>query len=138
MSYNYMDAMVDDIKDYINDEVELSDYSDLDDLREKLDEDLWVTDSVTGNASGSYTFDRWKARDYVVDNMDLVAEMADEFGVDNATLGEKFREEEWEYFDVSIRCYLLGQAIEQALEELGIDEDSFTEVEEDEEEDEEE
>ena len=134
MSYNYMDAMVDDIKDYINDEVELSDYSDLDDLREKLDEDLWVNDSVTGNASGSYTFDRWKARDYVVDNMDLVAEMADEFGVDNATLGEKFREEEWEYFDVSIRCYLLGQAIEQALEELGIDEDSFTEAEEDEEE----
>lgn len=136
MSYNYMDAMVDDIKDYINDEVELSDYTDLDDLREKLDEDLWVDDGVTGNASGSYTFDRWKAREYVIDNMDLVAEMADEFGVDNATLGEKFREEEWEYFDVSIRCYLLGQAIEQALEELGIDEDSFSEEEKEEDEEE--
>lgn len=136
MSYNYMDAMVEDIKDYIEDEVELSDYTDLEDFRDKLNDDLWVDDGVTGNASGSYTFNSWKAKEYVIDNMDLVAEMADEFGVDNATLGEKFREGAWEYFDVSIRCYLLGQAIEQALEELDITEDSFSEEEEEEDEEE--
>lgn len=74
---------------------------------------------MTGNASGSYTFNRWKAQEYVMDNIDLLAEMCSEFGIDNAEIGEKFLEEEWEWMDVSIRSYLLGKAISEALYELG-------------------
>lgn len=118
--YNYLEAMKEDIKDYILEDVSAnSQYADRDDLENALNDDLWTVDSVTGNASGSYTFNRWKAQEYVIDNMDLLTEMCSEFGIDNATIGEKFLDEEWEWMDVSIRCYLLPQAINAALDELG-------------------
>ena len=121
MNYNYLEAMTEDIKDYIRSDAEL-DANDLlynrSDLEEKLYDDLWTCDSVTGNASGSYTFNSYKAMEYVLDNMDLLEEMCGEFGVDNETIGKKFLECEWEWMDVSIRCYLLGQAISEALDEV--------------------
>lgn len=119
-NYNYLEAITDDIMEFIKNEVNLQDYDNEDDLIEYLNDTLWTDDSVTGNGSGSYTFNRYKAKEYVIDNMELVAEMADEFGVDDKTLGEKFRDEDWEYFDVSIRCYLLYQAITEAIEKMNI------------------
>lgn len=117
-NYNYLKNMTADILDYIAENIDISDFSDREELEEKLNDDLWVADSVTGNASGSYTFDRWTAREYVLDNMDILADMCDEFGVESKEIGEHFRSEDWEWFDVSIRCYLLGQAIAAALDEL--------------------
>ena len=119
-NYNYLEAITDDVMEFIKNEVNLQDYDNEDDIIEYLNDTLWTDDSVTGNGSGSYTFNRHKAKEYVIDNMELVAEMADEFGVDNKTLGEKFRDEDWEYFDVSIRCYLLYQAITEAIEKMNI------------------
>ena len=118
--YDYLEAMTADVMEFIKNEVNLQDYDNEDDFIEYLNDTLWTDDSVTGNGSGSYTFNRYKAKEYVVDNMELVAEMADEFGVGNKTLGEKFRDEDWEYFDVSIRCYLLHQAIAEAIEKMNI------------------
>ena len=114
--YDYLESMKADVKDYITENYETEDYESI--SEEELHDTLWITDSVTGNASGSYTFNSYTAKEYVLDNMDLLEEMASEFGVDNETLGEKFINEEWEYFDVSIRCYLLGAAIHESLEEL--------------------
>lgn len=123
MSYNYLENMKKDIEQAINDNY-LSDIEDvkegtdsLDYLVDRLNDSLWTDDSVTGNASGSYTFCRATAKEYVQDNMDLVQEMASEFGIDKATIGEKFLDDEWEWFDVSIRCYLLNQAIWDTLKE---------------------
>lgn len=115
--YDYLESMKADINEYLEENKELLEL-DRDELEEKLNDDLWVNDSVTGNASGSYTFCRATAKEYVEDNMDLVQEMASEFGIDNATIGEKFLDDEWEWFDVSIRCYLLGAAIYEVLESL--------------------
>ena len=115
-NYNYLEAMVEDILEYIRNEIELSDFSDREELEEELNDKLWIEDSVTGNASGSYTFNTWKAKEYVTDNMGLVTEMCTEFGLDSVSVAEHFLEEDWEYFDVSIRCYLLGQAIAKALD----------------------
>lgn len=114
--YNYRDEMYDDIQQYIEDNIDLADYEDAEELEEALNDELWAEDSVTGNASGSYTFDRAKAREYVLANMDLLAEMCSDFGIDNSTIGEKFINEDWEYFDVSIRCYLLGEMIGTVIE----------------------
>lgn len=119
MAYDYREAMKDDIVQYIEENINLDEYEDNDELYEALDEDLWVADSVTGNGSGSYTFNREEAKKYVVDNMDLVGEMIEEFDIDTKTIGEKFKEQDWEYFDVSIRCYLLGEVLGEVLEELG-------------------
>lgn len=116
--YNYLKAMKSDIKDYIKNEVNISYYSDREELENDLNDILWNEDSVTGNASGSYTFNCAEAFGYVDDNMNLLSEACAECGIDSATVGEKFLDEDWEYFDVTIRCYLLAQAISEALDEI--------------------
>jgi hypothetical protein len=124
MAYNYLEAMVDDIKDYIDANINLDEFKDRQELEEKLNDDLWVEDSVTGNGSGSYTFDRHKSYENVQgdpDAMDYIRDLVSEFGVDAETVAEKFLDEDYEYWDVSIRCYLLGQAIGEALDQLGIE-----------------
>lgn len=124
MAYNYLEAMVDDIKDYIDENINLDEYEDRQELEETLNDDLWVEDSVTGNGSGSYTFDRHQSYENVQgdpDAMDYIRDLVSEFGVDAETVAEKFLDEDYEYWDVSIRCYLLGQAIGEALDQLGIE-----------------
>ena len=111
--YNYMEAMKKDIKEYINNEVNLKDFTDRDDLEEKLNEDLWVNDSVTGNASGSYYCNSWKAEEAICHNLDLLGEAMKEFGCEVDLL-----EKGAEWADVTIRCYLLGQAIEKVLDDM--------------------
>lgn len=123
MSYDYREAMQDDIREYINNEIDITEYmGNRDELEEKLNDDLWTNDSVTGNGSGSYTFNSYKAGEYVKDNIDLCREMIQEFCIDAETVAEKFLDEEWEYFDVSIRCYLLGECISAVLDEIDLDE----------------
>ena len=121
MNYNYLESMKEDVKEYIINDSELS-IDDLiynrSELEEKLNEDLWAYDGVTGNASGSYTFNSYKAKEYVLDNMDLLEEMCNEFCVDAEMIGKKFLDGAWEWMDVSIRCYLLGQAISEALDDI--------------------
>ena len=122
--YDYREAMKDDIKEYLTDNYtneELKEkMKDRDAFAEELNDDLWVTDSVTGNTSGSYTFNRWTAREYVTDNKDLLREALQEFCTDAQTIGEKFLDEEWEYFDVTIRCYLLYNMISEVLDEMEV------------------
>ena len=123
--YDYLNAMVSDVTDYIKSEINVSDYSNRDELKNALNNDLWTVDSVTGNGSGSYTFDHWDAAEYVNDNIDLLADACAEFCIDDATVGKKFLEEDFEYFDVTIRCYLLSAAISAALDEMNINDDTF-------------
>ena len=116
--YNYLDSIKADVLEAISNDYTLTDYESREQLEERLNDDLWIDDSVTGNASGSYTFSRATAEKYVRDNLDLVREMAAEFGISAGEIGERFLADDWEWFDVSIRCYLLGQAIAEALDEL--------------------
>ena len=118
MMYNYLEAMKSDIMDYIHNEVNTNEFASREELEESLNDDLWTVDSVTGNGSGSYTFNRSEAEEYVNDNGDLLREAISEFDVDSETVAEKFLDADYEYFDVTIRCYLLGQAISEALDEM--------------------
>ena len=115
--YNYLEAMKSDIMDYIRNDVNTSEYADRDELDAFLNDELWTVDSVTGNASGSYTCNSYTAKEYVFDNIDLLNEAITEFCEDDV-IGEKFLNEEWEWMDVTIRCYLLGQAISEALDDI--------------------
>lgn len=117
--YDYREAMTEDVKEWITNEVNLADWTeDREGLEEQLNDDLWIADSVTGNGSGSYTFNRIQASLYVLDNMDLLQEAIDEFSIDPAKVGDKFISEDWEWFDVTIRCYLLGSIISDVLNEM--------------------
>lgn len=83
-------------------------------LAEWLNDELWTEDSVTGNGSGSYTFNTYTAEENLCHNHDLLEEACDEFGQD---IGQALKEGA-EFCDVTIRCYLLSQAIEEAITEL--------------------
>lgn len=89
-----------------------------DELEEQMNEDLWTDDSVTGNASGSYFFGSWAAREAVCSNMELLQEALDEFGADYDDIGRKFLAGDWEGFDVTIRCHLLPSIISEVLDEV--------------------
>lgn len=115
--YNYYEAVKNDVLDYIKENIDFAEFDTLEDLEETLNHDLWVDDSITGNGSRSYTFCYATAKEYVLDNIDLVNEMIFGFDIDRETIAEKFLEENWEYFDVSIRCYVLGSCISDALKE---------------------
>ena len=116
--YNYYDAVKSDVLEYIKNEIDFAEFDSLDELEDYLNDTLFVEDSVTGNASGSYTFNRRAAKEYVLDNMDLLDKMAQEFSVNAVMICEKFINEDWEYFDVCIRCYVLVACIAEALEEV--------------------
>lgn len=117
MMYNYLEAIIEDVKEAIK-EYNTTEFADREEFEERLNDDLWMSDSVTGNASGSYHCNSNKSMECVLDNMDLLEEMCGEFGIDNETIGKKFLEGAWEWMDVSIRCYLLGQAISEALDDM--------------------
>ena len=108
--YNYMQAVTDDVKNYIADNGITVTADNREEIEEQLNDSLWADDSVTGNASGSYTFCRWRAEEYLCHNLDLLGEACAEFDCtpeyDNP-----------EACDVTIRCYLLGSAISAALNE---------------------
>lgn len=114
MKYNYLENVTEDVLEYIRQEIDLEEWrGNADGLEEYLNDTLWIVDSVTGNASGSYTFSSYTAEEYLCHNLDLLAEAVEEFGggVDVLKNGP-------EACDVTIRCYLLGQAIAAALEEI--------------------
>lgn len=116
--YNYYEAVKEDALEAIRNNYDLTDYSDREEAEEALNDDLWTDDSVTGNGSGSYTFNSLEARDYVLADPDTVKEALREFCVSAEEVGNKFLDEEWEYLDVTARCYVLGQAIAEALDEM--------------------
>ena len=116
--YNYLE----NIKEDIIEEIEYN-YT-KEEIKENLDnrqnweqtlyDDLFVSDSITGNASGSYYCNAYKASEALNGNWDLLNEALCEFGEQDINPIEKG--EEW--CDVTIRCYLLPRAISEVLNEL--------------------
>lgn len=122
MNYNYYEAVKEDVKEYLKNDAPEFAPEDLLYSRSSMEgdlyDDLWAADSITGNGSGSYTFNRYTAQEYVSVNLDLLREACREFGVESSKIGEKFLDDEWEWMDVTIRCYVLASAISDALDEI--------------------
>ena len=116
--YDYREAVKSDILDYIEEnytaEEIREELADRGEWEQRLNDDLWVCDSVTGNASGSYYCNAWKAEEALSHNWDLLAETLAEFGRD----GTDVFKQGTEAMDVTIRCYLLGECLAAALDEL--------------------
>ena len=116
--YDYRENIKSDILDYIREnytaEEVRSELADRDEWEQRLYDDLWTCDSVTGNASGSYYCNSYRAADAIAHNWDLLNDSLLEFGFTDCNPIEKG--EEW--CDVTIRCYLLGECISAALDDL--------------------
>ena len=111
--YDYLEQVTADTKEAILENMEYWNFDDREELEEVAHDELWADDSVTGNGSGSYFFNAWKAEEALCHNWDLLADAIEEFG-DNTDILRQGAEA----CDVTIRCYLLGQAIAAALDEL--------------------
>ena len=112
--YNYLEAVTNDAKTAILENMDMWEWHNREELEENANDWLWTADEVTGNASGSYTFSTWQAEENLCHNMDELEDACNEFGQD---IGEAVKKGA-EYCDVTIRCYLLGQAISAAIDEL--------------------
>lgn len=124
--YDYRECMREDVMNYIKEhEVKIT-TDNRDEMQEALYDDMFVSDSVTGNASGSYTFNTWQAEENICHNMDLLKDACDEFGCE-----PKFDSAEW--CDVTIRCYLLSEVLSEVLDEIEEEVEEEEEYEEDEE-----
>lgn len=120
--YDYRKAIKEDIKENLYEglyeealiETHANGVIESEEIYQYLLEKLWVDDSVTGNASGSYYCNAWKAEEALCHNLDLMFEVADEFGIPERN---DWRRRSPEFWDVSIRCYLLGSCLREALDE---------------------
>lgn len=114
--YNYREAVKADIREW------LQENRGMDELKADLCADGWNTfralydelfceDSITGNASGSYTFDRWTAEENLCHNFDLLDD-AQRFYNNRPDVSNP------ETCDVTIRVYLLNDCLYEVLEEI--------------------
>lgn len=121
--YDYEEAVRDDIKDYIlenYDRNDLTDFDDEDDFKDCLIDILVDEDGITGNISGSYYCNSYKAQEALNGNMDLLRDACEELDLSNEEVGERFLDGDFEYFDCIVRCYIATctNVIEDAVDEL--------------------
>lgn len=107
-TYDYEQAVRDDIREYLEENVE--GYID-DEQAQDLYDEMFVSDSVTGNGSGSYTLNTYKAESNLCHNLSLLSDAEESFGGDPG----KWLDDP-EGADVVIRCHILGQVWDDELE----------------------
>ena len=116
-TYNYNEAVKADVKEYIQEnyttEEIIEGLAEREEFDQHLYDEMWTADEVTGNGSGSYTFNRWQAEENLCHNTELLAEALEDFGC-----GTDYIKKGAEACDVTIRCYLLGSALAEILDEF--------------------
>lgn len=115
--YSYPSHVKQDIKTFIEKRLDSGTFGMLvqgdEDTIEDVKDLMFDQDDVTGNGSGSYTFNTFKAEQNLMGNWDLLREAKEELQP-NVDLIEKGPE----YCDVMIRCYLLDWCFNKALAEI--------------------
>ena len=114
--YNYYEAVKEDVieavtnnyndryMELIRERLEMG--GDTYDVVEALHDAMWIDDSITGNVSGSYWCNAWKAEEAIAHNWDLISEVSSEYMMDFSA-----NDFSAEAMDVSIRCYLLNPVL---------------------------
>lgn len=115
--YDYEEEVLNDVIEYIRDHYDIQELKenleDKDEFYQELYDDLFVSDSVTGNASGSYYCNAYMAEEAICHNMDLLADALEEFGGELDVLRDGA-----EACDVTIRCYMLGHVLGNAIDDI--------------------
>lgn len=113
---DYIEELENDIKDVISIEFEEDELKEMSesDFREKIELlDLFNRDDVTGNASGSYEFNAWKAEENICHMWNEIQDMIEEgfVTIESFQYGA-------EGIDVALRCYFLNEALENIISEM--------------------
>lgn len=111
-AYDYKEAVYNDSLNFIQENFDEIEYKEIgQNYVTDLYDNAFLSDSVTGNASGSYWFNAWKAEEAICHNMYLYKEALEDFGThDNDFCAETI--------DVTIRCYLLSECFSRAFEDF--------------------
>ena len=113
----YMQEVQDDLRTAIKENADGWASLSMDEYRDKLSDPAW-TDGITGNASGSYYCNRYKAQEMVEASNVLFDEkfltMLDEYGVNLADIMKKGPEA----VDVWARCIALESLDDETIEEI--------------------
>jgi len=119
INYNYREEETRDIVEYITSEYKREQFEektktaeDRELFEQELNDILWTEDNVTGNGSGSYWFSTYKSALCMASNLDLFVEACEKWGEINP---DKLTPEA---IDVTIRCYLLGECITAAIDDI--------------------
>lgn len=115
--YSYPEHIKKNVKEFIEKRLDSGTFGMLiqgdEDTIQDVEDLMFNQDEITGNGSGSYTFNTLKAEQNLTGNWDLLKEAKD--GLDpNTDLINKGPE----FCDVLIRCYLLGWCFRKTLEDI--------------------
>ena len=118
--YSYKEAVKKDIREWMDENRDVwESEDDRDEVYEIISDAIWTADSVTGNASGSYTFNRWQARQYFFEDEstdDYIEQMINDGFVTSSDIGASIAVSDWEKIDVCIRCWLCSQCLAEILD----------------------
>jgi len=109
--YDYKDAEVNDILNYISTEINLKEWETNESLYEYLNDILWNEDTVTGNQTGYATEE--ECEKWIGENFKLACEAMYDFGFSFKNVPDK---NPCTWMDTTIRCYLLSECIEKAIQ----------------------
>lgn len=118
--YNYREAMVKDIMNFVIDNyMEPDPEMTRDEYVEALNDELWGVDMITGNA-GFYYGTEEECASYVGYGLLDLVEVFDEWGYDfPQSMREEFRNAPARFIDCLIRTHLLYECVEVAVDKLG-------------------
>ena len=121
MSYNYLEAMVEDITEWMEyNNFDLSEYTDLEEAHEYLHDELWGEDDVTGNGEMGYAT-KVDYENYLCHNWDALIDAVENFCIDANEIINLLEKHNvvaiLQYCDTLIRLNTLDMAIETALED---------------------
>lgn len=110
-AYNYKEEVANDVMEWLDENGEAIANQSGEVEYDKAYEELLDEDSVTGNGSGSYTNSSWAAEENLCHNFSLLSEAVDEMGLSAENVLRSPEDA-----DVTIRCYVLGQVLQDCLD----------------------
>lgn len=111
--YDYMETVKADVREWIDENMPENTEERL--LEDEVYDECWVDDSVTGNASGSYTFSRYEAKQHFFEDdnvQDYLRNMCDEGFTSMEEIGACVASDDWENWmyssvvGVSVKQYM--------------------------------
>lgn len=75
-------------------------------------------DEITGNAVGSYTYNRETAKENVMEYFGIFYDAVLWYDISAETVGNMFLAENWEWFDIRCREYIFDKYLDDILEEI--------------------
>lgn len=110
-NFNYSEDVKESVINFIQDEIDKLDFLESIKKQNFYDcyyDDLFIDDSITGNASGSYYCNTMKAKESCLSDIETIEDAVNDSFIDmNKHFGE------WEYIDVSARCYVLSSVLSE-------------------------